>query len=163
MSPRVSYALRLILPAIWIGLIIAIDLIEAPLKFQAPGITIPLGLGIGRLVFFAMNITELVIAIVLAVALWRPRADRRSWMLFSGLAVMLVVKLLIIRPLLAQHTNAVLDGTSDGGSMTHYFYIAADAVIAILLVTFVVAQVKRIVPSTLVSSTATISAETTSV
>ena len=56
---RLRIAARLVLPALWLGLIIGISLIEAPLKFQAPGITIPLGLGIGRLVFTAMNIVEL--------------------------------------------------------------------------------------------------------
>ena len=53
-------AARLVLPAVWLGLIIGISLIETPLKFQAPGMTIPLGLGIGRLVFAAMNIAEAV-------------------------------------------------------------------------------------------------------
>lgn len=135
-------------------MIIAIDLIEAPLKFQAPGITIPLGLGIGRLVFLAMNIVELIIALVLAVVLWKPRADRRTWTLYIALVVTFAIKMLIIRPLLAQHTNSVLDGTSDGGSITHYFYIAADAVIAGLLVWFVVAQVKRLLPTAVVAATA---------
>lgn len=154
MSPRVAYALRIILPAIWIGMIIAIDLIEAPLKFQAPGITIPLGLGIGRLVFLAMNIVELIISVVLAVSLWKPRADRRTWTLYAALVVTFAIKMLVIRPLLAQHTNAVLEGTSDGGSVTHYFYIAADAVIAVLLVWFVVSQVKRLLPTTAILSAA---------
>ncbi|SJM65369.1 hypothetical protein [Gulosibacter sp. 10] len=146
MSVRASLALRLVLPAIWIGMIIAIDVIEAPLKFQAPGITIPLGLGIGRLVFLAMNIAELVTAALLAAALRRSRADRRSWTLFGALAAVLLVKLLVIRPLLAGHTDAVLAGLDDGGSTVHYFYIAADVVIAVLLVWFVVAQARRVLP-----------------
>ena len=41
---------RFAVPILWFGLVAAISFIEAPLKFQAPGITIPLGLGIGRLV-----------------------------------------------------------------------------------------------------------------
>ena len=67
---------RLVIPAIWLGLIIAIDLIEAPLKFQAPGITIPLGLGIGRLVFTAMNIVEGVLALILIAAVVTTRHIR---------------------------------------------------------------------------------------
>lgn len=144
MSIRVWQALRLILPAVWLGLIIAIDLIEAPLKFQAPGITIPLGLGIGCLVFLGMNITEVVIALVLALALWRSRADRRSWTLAGAAFALLVVKFAVIRPLLAQHTNAVLAG-GEGGSLTHYFYIATDAVLFVVLVWFVVAQTRRLI------------------
>ena len=31
----------------WLGLVAGISLIEAPLKFRAPGITLALGLGIG--------------------------------------------------------------------------------------------------------------------
>ena len=51
---------------VWLGVVLAISFIEAPLKFRAPGITIPLGLGIGRLVFRALNAAEAVLAIVLA-------------------------------------------------------------------------------------------------
>jgi len=36
---------------VWIGFVCAISFMEAWLKFRAPGITVPLGLGIGRLVF----------------------------------------------------------------------------------------------------------------
>lgn len=39
----------------WLGLVAGISLLEAPLKFRAPGITLALGLGIGRLVFAAMG------------------------------------------------------------------------------------------------------------
>ena len=37
---RTTLALRLLLPAFLIGAIVAISFLEAPLKFQAPGITI---------------------------------------------------------------------------------------------------------------------------
>src|SRR5664279_3321230 len=40
---------------VWLGMVLAISFLEAPLKFRAPGITLPLGLGIGRLVFRALN------------------------------------------------------------------------------------------------------------
>lgn len=149
MSTRLALALRLIVPAVWIGLIIAIDFIEAPLKFQAPGITIPLGLGIGRLVFTAMNIVEAVLLVALAIALWRSAAQRRERFLLAGLAAIMVLKLAVLRPLLAGHTDAVLAGTSDGGSSVHYFYIAADGVLTVLLVWFLIVQVRRIVPTQL--------------
>ncbi|GCE41717.1 probable conserved transmembrane protein [Rhodococcus wratislaviensis] len=32
---------------IWLGMVVAISFLEAPLKFRAPGVTVPLGLGIG--------------------------------------------------------------------------------------------------------------------
>lgn len=49
----------------WAGLIGGISFLEAPLKFQAPGITIPLGLGIGQLVFQALNKIEIILLIII--------------------------------------------------------------------------------------------------
>ena len=67
-GPAWARAALFAVPAVWLGLLIGISLIEAPLKFTAPGITIPLGLGIGRRVFFAMNLVEVVLAVVLLVS-----------------------------------------------------------------------------------------------
>ena len=47
---------------LWIGFVCAISFMEAWLKFRAPGVTIPLGLGIGRLVFNALNKVEWIFA-----------------------------------------------------------------------------------------------------
>ena len=62
---------------VWLGMVVAISFLEAPLKFRAPGITLPLGLGIGRLVFRALNVCEAVLAAVILVALFLRRAVRR--------------------------------------------------------------------------------------
>ena len=64
---------------VWLGMVFAISFLEAPLKFRAPGITIPLGLGIGRLVFRALNICEVVLAAVALVAVVLPGVRRRRW------------------------------------------------------------------------------------
>ena len=47
---------------VWLGMLLAISFLETPLKFLAPGIALPLGLGIGRLVFRALNTVEVVLA-----------------------------------------------------------------------------------------------------
>ncbi len=52
----------------WLGMVAAISFIEAPLKFRAPGVTLQIGLGIGRLVFRALNIAEAILAVAIVVA-----------------------------------------------------------------------------------------------
>ena len=42
--------------------------VQAPLKFGAPGITLALGVGIGRVVFAALNRVEVVLAVVVLLA-----------------------------------------------------------------------------------------------
>ncbi|MER2093219.1 MAG: hypothetical protein ABS918_10760, partial [Saccharopolyspora rectivirgula] len=51
----------------WLGMVLAISFLEAPLKFRAPGVTTRIGLGIGRLVFRALNAVEVVLAVAVAL------------------------------------------------------------------------------------------------
>ncbi|WP_338142595.1 hypothetical protein [Brevibacterium aurantiacum] len=95
---RLSAGARVILPAIWLGLIIGISLIEAPLKFTAPGITIPLGLGIGRLVFTAMNWVEIGIAVILLWSVLKDHVGRLYRWLACGMIAVLIIKVTVIRP-----------------------------------------------------------------
>jgi hypothetical protein len=66
-------------------MVLAISFLEAPLKFRAPGITVPLGVGIGRLVFRALNMVEAVLAIVLIASVLADASDVRA------IAVVLVI------------------------------------------------------------------------
>ena len=129
---------RLALPILWFGLVAAISFIEAPLKFQAPGITIPLGLGIGRLVFLALNSVEAALLIALTILNFWPRSSRvrgarTGWLI--GLAAVFLVKVLVVRPPLNARTDLVLDGANPGESIWHYVYIACDvATLALLII-----------------------------
>ncbi|WP_455565736.1 hypothetical protein [Micrococcus endophyticus] len=144
-------------PAVWLGLLIGISLIEAPLKFTAPGITIPLGLGIGRRVFFAMNLVEVVLAVVLLVALarvlGRPRGltapgPGRLWLGGLTAAGFLAVKAVAIRPFLNRRTDLVLAGVDDGGSSWHYLYIAVDGLLILTVVALIVAAARHLLVRT---------------
>lgn len=137
MHRRISVELwRLALPVLWIGLVGGIAFIEAPLKFQAPGITIPLGLGIGRLVFAALNIVEAVILFAYTVLAFFPKEARlaggRLWTWLAAL-LLFFFKVLVVRPPLNARTEAVLTGAEPGQSPWHYVYIACDLVSLVLL------------------------------
>ena len=62
---RTKYQMAIIATFLWIGFVCAISFMEAWLKFRAPGVTIPIGLGIGRLVFNALNKVEWLLGIVI--------------------------------------------------------------------------------------------------
>lgn len=57
-----ALVLLAIVPFIWFGMIVAMTFIEMPRKFRAPGMTHALGVGIGRLVFKALNLVEAALA-----------------------------------------------------------------------------------------------------
>lgn len=141
---------RLVLPVLWIGMVGAISFIEAPLKFQAPGITIPLGLGIGRLVFMALNIAEALVLVSLALLSFWPAAARiaraRMWWLLA-LAAVFVFKLAVVRPPLNARTDQVLAGAEAGQSPWHYIYIACDLITLALLVVLAVQAARQVLAS----------------
>ena len=49
---------------IWLGMVLAISFLEAPLKFRAEGLELRVGLAIGRIVFRALNFAEVLWAVV---------------------------------------------------------------------------------------------------
>ena len=145
---RTTLALRLMLPPLLVGMILAISFLEAPLKFQAPGITIPLGLGIGRLVFTALNLATGVVLAVLTLASLRPRAERTPLMLLGATWLVYLVEVAVIRPVLNRRSDLVMAGLeAPGTDWAHYAYIAADAALLVLLVALAVDAARRLVPA----------------
>ncbi|MFC8920099.1 hypothetical protein ACFT5C_30570 [Streptomyces sp. NPDC057116] len=118
---------------IWFGMVLAISFMEAPLKFRAPGVTVPIALGIGRIVFRALNRAETVLAaaVIAAVASGGPPV---SVTVPTCLAtVSLAVQLLVIRPALNRRSDRVLAGETLPRSRAHLFYVATEAVKALAL------------------------------
>ncbi|GAA4740374.1 hypothetical protein [Gordonia alkaliphila] len=130
MSATLSTGVALVF--VWLGMVLAISFLEAPLKFQAPGITIPLGLGIGRLVFRALNAVESVLAVTLVVT--AAVADDWSRSVIYGLIVAvgaLALQVLAVRPALSRRTAAVLadpENVPAQRSRAHLAYVACELV-----------------------------------
>jgi hypothetical protein len=80
---------------VWLGMVLGISFLEAPLKFRAPGITVALGVGIGRLVFRALNLVEAVFALILLATLVVPPST--PWAsVASAIAIIAVAVVLAI-------------------------------------------------------------------
>ena len=126
--------IKIAVPFVWFGMVLAISFMEAPLKFQAPGITIPLGLGIGRLVFFTLNKMEIVCALLLLIAFWRARSNVRIEKILLGVAVLiLVLETVWLLPVLDARAEEVIAGTAPPFSRMHFVYIGFDALKLVLL------------------------------
>lgn len=111
----------------WLGMVLAISFVEAPLKFRAPGVTVQIGLGIGRRVFRALNAIEAVFAaVVLAVVfLGQPPAVVVAVVIA---AAALVSQLVFVRPLLNRRTEDVLAGEDAPRSRVHHAYVMLEIV-----------------------------------
>ena len=126
-------AVQVAITFVWLGMVLAISFLEAPLKFRAPNVTLPIGLGIGRLVFRALNSVELVFAtgIVLAALVSRPAAAATT--AFAVAVGALAVQLVAVRPGLNRRSDEVLAGRVGPRSRGHYFYVALELIKVVAL------------------------------
>ncbi|UGQ12775.1 hypothetical protein LO772_03900 [Yinghuangia sp. ASG 101] len=120
---------------VWFGMVIAISFLEAPLKFRAPGLTVPVGLGIGRIVFRALNRVETVLATALVVVVATGDPGAAVITLIGVAAAVLVVQLAVVRPRLTKRSDAVLAGADPAlhRSAAHLSYIALEIVKVLVL------------------------------
>ena len=123
-----SLAVATAVTFVWLGMVLAISFLEAPLKFRAPGITVPLGLGIGRLVFRALNAVEAVLAVVLLVGVVTGRPGPGGFTAACVAAGVLVVQVAAVRPALSRRSDRMLAGETAPRSRGHYAYVGLEVV-----------------------------------
>lgn len=128
----------------WAGFVSAISFFEAWLKFKAPGITLPLGLGIGQLVFTAMNRIEWVLLglFIFAVVYTRRRLQiigKTSAILFFMLSLLLSLQTFWFLPELNQRADLIIAGQRPDDSMVHLFYGLAEVIKVLSLIALALA------------------------
>jgi hypothetical protein len=119
---------------VWLGMVLAISFLEAPLKFRAPGVTTVIGVGIGRLVFRALNVAEGVLALVVVAALLAAGLPVGPTVVGGVLVVLLLVQLGVVRPRLNRRSDRVLAGGDAQRSRLHLVYIGLEVVKVLALV-----------------------------
>jgi hypothetical protein len=120
-------------PFVWLGMVLAISFLETPLKFRAPGINLPLGLGIGRLVFRALNLVEAGLATLLTAALLWSQADRGSWLLLGAALLIATAQIGLVRPRLDRRALLIISGQSPRPSRLHHLYVALEIIKVVVL------------------------------
>ncbi|APE14798.1 hypothetical protein BOH72_05805 [Mycobacterium sp. WY10] len=118
----------------WLGMVLAISFLEAPLKFRAEGLELAVGLAIGRIVFRALNSVEVIWAVVIAVCLILGGPSGPLVAIGAVTAVLLAVQLLVVRPRLNRRTAYVLAGHEAPRSRAHHAYLGLEVLKAAALV-----------------------------
>jgi hypothetical protein len=126
-------------------MVAAISFLETPLKFRAPGMSVPLGVGIGRIVYRALNGVETVLAATALAALLsahRELPPAGSTALVAA-AVLLAVQLLVLRPRMAHRTRELARAATEPqtpqaarvATAPHLLFIGAEVLKAAALLT----------------------------
>ena len=146
----VHLPLALIASTLWIGFVSAISFMEAWLKFRAPGITIPLGLGIGRLVFNVLNKIEWVLATLIICNLILTKEQFINpikgghGMFYLIPLLILLFQTLWLLPQLDARAQMQINGKQVSPSKLHIYYAGLEVVKVVFLATFILNLFKNI-------------------
>jgi hypothetical protein len=126
----VKHPIALIATFLWIGFVCSISFMEAWLKFRAPGVTIPIGLGIGRLVFSALNKIEWVFAIFIIGTLFFSKGELFSvnHLLFFVPFILLVLQTIWMLPALDTLAELYIQGKIVPPSHYHIYYVGMEVI-----------------------------------
>ena len=111
---------------IWIGFVCAISFMEAWLKFQADGVTTPIGLSIGKLVFAALNKVEIGLAVILVFTIFRLTSVSRLPFVSPYIILpflILLLQMLWLLPVLDQRAEQIINGVEVPDSSIHLWYV----------------------------------------
>ena len=138
MTWKVKYPVTIVSVFIWIGFVCAISFMEAWLKFRAPGITLPLGLGIGRLVFHALNKVELVLVIISLLSMFFSGIRRfHKWHIFFLVPfIILAIQSIWMLPALDYRAELHIQGKSVPSSNLHFYYVGLEILKVVCLSIF---------------------------
>jgi hypothetical protein len=141
MTTLVKYPFAIMATFLWIGFVGAISFMEAWLKFRAPGLTTPVALGIGRLVFGALNKVEWMFAIViLAHFVFDKHRLLNREMIFIGIPIsMLLLQTIWLLPTMGVRTDLLMQGGGRGDagpSNLHIYYVGMELVKVVFLFIF---------------------------
>lgn len=118
---------------LWVGFILAISFMEAPLKFQAPSLTLPVGLEIGYLVFHALNGMEWACAVIISMLTFRFEISKRMRGLTIFIVLWLIAQTVLLYTLLDARTFAIINGNEVPDAPYHFIYIGMEIVKLCLL------------------------------
>lgn len=129
------HAVAIAVTFLWLGMVLAISFLEAPLKFRAPEVTVRIGLGIGRLVFRALNRVEIGWAATLVLTVIAGGARAAAVAAAMTAVAVLIVQMAGVRPWLTRRSNRVLAGQDAPRSRAHHVYVGLEAVKVLALLT----------------------------
>lgn len=133
-----KYKTAIISLFLWVGFVCAISFMEAWIKFRAPGVTLPIGLGIGRLVFGALNIMEWIFAIVIIsnfIFTKTKLITTQNSLLYIAI-LMLIIETVWALPTLDARAELYIQGQNPPSSTLHFYYVGMELIKVVCLTIF---------------------------
>lgn len=132
---------------LWIGFLLAIGVLETPVRIRTPAVSLADKLAIGHRVFHTLNRLEWLFLVVSGL-LALPRSPAVSRIQRGGVVALLAIlalQTLLLLTILDQRTFAVIAGQPVSPAPWHAMYIVLDGIKLLLLCGLATIQLRRFV------------------
>lgn len=146
MKVKIRYPIVFAISFFWLGLLISISFLETPLKFQVTGMTLPIALELGKIMFgISTNIQlGLIIFIIFNIIIYRRNLTNiMLWTIFS-VGLILVLEKFWMLPVLDARADILVTGKGLAATPLHDYFIYAESIKTILVALLGVLQIKKI-------------------
>lgn len=126
---KLQQAAHKLLPAIyliWAGLILGVSFIATPVKFQAPHLTMPVALEVGKATFHLFNFIEWCVIIVVIILTAISSKTTKIWPMAIMLLSIVMLQTFWLLPVLDVRANEVIAGGTPDPGHYHWFYIVVE-------------------------------------
>lgn len=119
---------------LWLGMLLGVSFIATPVKFEAPSLSLPVALEIGRATFSLFSRIEWGTALLLILSLLACRRRTLSGLLAAGLVAILIAETFWLLPILDARVEAIISGVPAPAGWHHVAYIGIEIIKAAALV-----------------------------
>jgi hypothetical protein len=117
---------------LWAGVVIGVSFLAAPAKFNAPTLTLPVAIDVGRHEFGTLNLAEIVLAVAALALAAYARVERRIWFGLALAAGVIALQALWLLPVLDARAEMIIQGETLPRAPWHMIYIAIEVVLKLL-------------------------------
>ncbi len=117
----------------WSGLLFGVSFVATPVKFQAPHLTMPIALEVGKATFHIFNKIEWIMLVLTIISAYLHRLHILKCYLIVILTVLMLLESFWLLPLLDMRADLVIAGAPAVPGTLHWLYIIADVIKLIVL------------------------------
>ena len=146
MKYQIKYPFIFAVSFFWLGLVIAVSFLETPLKFQVPGMTLPIALELGKTMFGISTNIQLGLMILVFFNFFLNASKLNKFIICTGvlLALILVLEKFWMLPILDARADVLATGKGLPPTPLHNYFIYAECIKVILLLSIGFLQLKKI-------------------
>jgi hypothetical protein len=111
---------------LWAGVLIGVSFLAAPAKFNAPTLTLPVAMDVGRQEFGTLNLAEILLAVAALALAAYARVERTIWLGLAIAAAVIALQGLWLLPVLDARAEMIIQVETPPSAPWHTLYIAIE-------------------------------------